>query len=197
MTSLRLIGCANSSNRLSCIACRAPRTLTARSRSCGLRMATKTIRSDGCWSSKEGRFASSYRVKDGQIMVVNRHLGAQDMTITVLDNERNPRRRVPAQKLHGGSTGTPTRDAWRIAKAFRIAGSAWPVSICRARMPFRRPQRAAWRSAALRSAEPQVEDARVIGGAPRAAALLFFSLFPLVFTEIPCLYVRTPRRPKA
>jgi hypothetical protein len=37
-----------------------------------------------------GRFASSYRIKDGQIAVVNRHIGRQDMTITVLDNQRNP-----------------------------------------------------------------------------------------------------------
>jgi hypothetical protein len=36
-----------------------------------------------------GRFASSYRVKDKQILVVNRHLGRLNMTITVLDNERN------------------------------------------------------------------------------------------------------------
>src|SRR5262249_28083915 len=36
-----------------------------------------------------GRFASSYRVKDRQLLVVNRHLGDQYMTITVLDNERN------------------------------------------------------------------------------------------------------------
>src|SRR5262249_32833413 len=37
-----------------------------------------------------GRFASSYRVKDKQILVVNRHLGKEYMTITVLDNERTP-----------------------------------------------------------------------------------------------------------
>jgi hypothetical protein len=36
-----------------------------------------------------GRFASSYRVKDGQISVVNRHMGRQTMTITVLDNAPN------------------------------------------------------------------------------------------------------------
>ncbi len=36
-----------------------------------------------------GRFASSYRVKDRQLLVVNRHLGRYDMTITVLDNDRN------------------------------------------------------------------------------------------------------------
>ncbi len=36
-----------------------------------------------------GQFASSYRVKDHQITVVNRHLGRRNMTITVLENERN------------------------------------------------------------------------------------------------------------
>jgi hypothetical protein len=37
-----------------------------------------------------GRFASSYRIKDDQIMVVNRQAGPQNFTITVLDNERTP-----------------------------------------------------------------------------------------------------------
>jgi hypothetical protein len=36
-----------------------------------------------------GRFASSYRVKDGQIKVVNRHMGKENMTITVLENKRS------------------------------------------------------------------------------------------------------------
>lgn len=36
-----------------------------------------------------GKMASSYRVKDKQITVVNRALGKEYMTITVLDNERN------------------------------------------------------------------------------------------------------------
>jgi hypothetical protein len=36
-----------------------------------------------------GRFASSYRVKDRQITVVNRTLGKENMTITTLDNDRN------------------------------------------------------------------------------------------------------------
>ena len=36
-----------------------------------------------------GRFASSYRIKDKQILVVNRHVGKENMTITVLDNDRN------------------------------------------------------------------------------------------------------------
>ena len=37
-----------------------------------------------------GRFASSYRVKDKQILVVNRRLGKENMTILVLENERTP-----------------------------------------------------------------------------------------------------------
>ncbi|MEK7358420.1 MAG: DUF3386 family protein, partial [Bdellovibrionota bacterium] len=36
-----------------------------------------------------GSFASSYRVKDKQIVVVNRNMGKLNMTITVLDNDRN------------------------------------------------------------------------------------------------------------
>ena len=36
-----------------------------------------------------GRFASSYRVKDRQILVVNRNVGKENMTITVLENEPN------------------------------------------------------------------------------------------------------------
>lgn len=36
-----------------------------------------------------GQFASSYRVKDKQVLVVNRHLGKENMTITVLENDRN------------------------------------------------------------------------------------------------------------
>jgi Protein of unknown function (DUF3386) len=36
-----------------------------------------------------GRFASSYRVKDKQISVVNRNMGRRNMTITVIDNDKN------------------------------------------------------------------------------------------------------------
>jgi hypothetical protein len=37
-----------------------------------------------------GEMASSYRIKDRQIMAVNRRMGKQNMTITILDNQRNP-----------------------------------------------------------------------------------------------------------
>ncbi|MFO0967799.1 MAG: DUF3386 family protein [Gemmataceae bacterium] len=37
-----------------------------------------------------GKFASSYRIKDKQIAVVNRNLGAENMTITIVDNDTNP-----------------------------------------------------------------------------------------------------------
>jgi hypothetical protein len=52
-----------------------------------------------------GRFASSYRVKDNQIFVVNRHVGKQNMTITVLDNDRNTEGAVLAAQLHGAVLG--------------------------------------------------------------------------------------------
>lgn len=38
---------------------------------------------------EKGRMASSYRVRDRQLMVVNRHLGKETMTITVLENTKN------------------------------------------------------------------------------------------------------------
>ncbi|MGE3316126.1 MAG: DUF3386 family protein [Planctomycetaceae bacterium] len=37
-----------------------------------------------------GEMASSYRIKDDQILVVNRTFGGQNMTITVSENEKNP-----------------------------------------------------------------------------------------------------------
>lgn len=36
-----------------------------------------------------GRFASSYRVRGDEIVVVNRNIGPENMSITVLDNDRN------------------------------------------------------------------------------------------------------------
>jgi Protein of unknown function (DUF3386)/Domain of unknown function (DUF4198) len=36
-----------------------------------------------------GQFASSYRVKDRQIVVVNRKMGKENMTITIQENEKN------------------------------------------------------------------------------------------------------------
>ena len=44
---------------------------------------------------------SSYRIKDRQITVVNRRMGKQNMTITVLDNDKNRRRAVLAAQLRG------------------------------------------------------------------------------------------------
>ncbi|HZW29305.1 MAG TPA: DUF3386 family protein [Isosphaeraceae bacterium] len=37
-----------------------------------------------------GRMASSYRIKDRQILVVNRRMGNRNMTITIVDNQTNP-----------------------------------------------------------------------------------------------------------
>ena len=41
-----------------------------------------------------GRMASSYRIKDGEIRVVNRNLGEQSMTLIVLANESNVEKRT-------------------------------------------------------------------------------------------------------
>ena len=41
-----------------------------------------------------GSFASSYRVKDRQIMVVNRSMGKLNMTITVMENDRNADKKI-------------------------------------------------------------------------------------------------------
>jgi Protein of unknown function (DUF3386) len=41
-----------------------------------------------------GQFASSYRVKDQAISVVNRHMGNSNVTITTLDSDRNPEGRL-------------------------------------------------------------------------------------------------------
>jgi hypothetical protein len=41
-----------------------------------------------------GQFASSYRIRDGQIQVVNRHLGKENVTITAQENERNAEGRL-------------------------------------------------------------------------------------------------------
>jgi len=60
-----------------------------------------------------GQFASSYRVKDKQLTTVNRVLDGQDMTIRVLDNERNAEGkflpRTYVVQYWDESTGTPTR----------------------------------------------------------------------------------------
>ncbi len=41
-----------------------------------------------------GRFASSYRIRDDEITVVNRHLGRENMSIQMLESERNAEGKV-------------------------------------------------------------------------------------------------------
>ncbi|HEY7312183.1 MAG TPA: DUF3386 family protein [Gemmataceae bacterium] len=69
-----------------------------------------------------GRFASSYRIRDKQIQVVNRCLGKENMTITVLENERNADGRFLPRGyvVHSWESGTgrllrteTVRDRWR------------------------------------------------------------------------------------
>ena len=69
-----------------------------------------------------GRFASSYRIKDKQIMAVNRHLGKENLTITALENERNADGRYLPRSyvVHTWESGTgrllrteTVRDHWQ------------------------------------------------------------------------------------
>ena len=79
-----------------------------------------------------GRFASSYRVKDGQITVVNRQIGPQNMSITVLDNTLNSDKRyLPHSYLvhyWDGPTGRLERvetiqDRWTRLGSFDLPAS--------------------------------------------------------------------------
>jgi hypothetical protein len=76
-----------------------------------------------------GRFASSYRIRDKQILVVNRHLGKENLTITSTENERNadglflPRSYV----VHYWESGTgrllrteTVRDRWQRAGSWDL-----------------------------------------------------------------------------
>jgi hypothetical protein len=60
-----------------------------------------------------GRFASSYRVKDKQIVVVNRSMGKENMTITIQENEKNAEGKfLPRSymvQFWDAATGAPTR----------------------------------------------------------------------------------------
>lgn len=78
-----------------------------------------------------GRFASSYRIKDGAITTVNRHVGKSNMTITTLENERNSEgRSLPRGYLvqyWDAKTGSldrveTVRDRWQ-----RVAGLDLPA----------------------------------------------------------------------
>ena len=54
-----------------------------------------------------GKFASSYRVKDDQLLVVNRHLGKLNMTIMVLDNKRTAEGKLKIANLNGKPAPQP------------------------------------------------------------------------------------------
>ena len=71
-----------------------------------------------------GRFASSYRVKDGQITRVNRHMGRRNMTITVLDNDANADGQVPAAELPGPVLGRRHRRRSTGSRPSRRRGRA-------------------------------------------------------------------------
>jgi hypothetical protein len=76
-----------------------------------------------------GRFASSYRVKDGRITEVNRHVGKMDMTILSLDDTKNAEGRdLPrgyVVQYWDAATGAldrveTVRDTWTRVGAFDL-----------------------------------------------------------------------------
>jgi hypothetical protein len=86
-----------------------------------------------------GQFASSYRVKDHQITVVNRQMGRRNMTITVQENERNREGKfIPSRYLvhyWDASTGALNRvetihdrwtrfDAWDLPTEHTVTTSS-------------------------------------------------------------------------
>jgi hypothetical protein len=79
-----------------------------------------------------GKFASSYRIQDKQIRVVNRHMGTENFTITTLENEQNteghflPRCYVVQywQAGTGRLLRTETiRDSWRRVGSWDLPAS--------------------------------------------------------------------------
>src|SRR5204862_2356250 len=94
-----------------------------------------------------GRFASSYRVKGRQIMVVNRRAGKRKMTITVLDNDRNPEGRfLPRSYLvqyWDASTGALDRveavqERWRRVGSWDLPTSHTTTTASGAGLSVRR-----------------------------------------------------------
>jgi hypothetical protein len=79
-----------------------------------------------------GQFASSYRIKDRQISVVNRHMGQSNVTITTLDNDRNAEGRFLPRtyvvQYWDAATGEPRRsetvqDRWERVGQFDLPKS--------------------------------------------------------------------------
>jgi hypothetical protein len=94
-----------------------------------------------------GRFASSYRVKDKQITVVNRYTARQNMTITVQDNQRNADDRfLPhTYTVQWWEAGTgkllrteTVQDRWRRVGAFDLPAERTIITASDAGLSVRR-----------------------------------------------------------
>src|SRR5438067_3809947 len=93
-----------------------------------------------------GKFASSYRVRDRQIQVVNRNLGKENMTITVLENDKNAEGkylpRSYAVRYWDAATGrllrTETvRDDWRRLGSWDLPAGHWVTTATDAGLSVR------------------------------------------------------------
>jgi hypothetical protein len=80
-----------------------------------------------------GKFASSYRVKDRQLMVVNRHLGKTNMTITIVENDQNAEGKVLPHsytvQYWDAATGKLRRAETVLERWQRIGGIDLPVLL--------------------------------------------------------------------
>ena len=141
-----------------------------------------------------GQFASSYRVRDAQIMVVNRNFGERDMTITVLDNDQNADGRfLPRSytvQYWDAKTGQLDRtesvqDRWRRIGEFDLPQShtvstASSGGLSVAHIFLERPQVARREMSARRHC---------------MRLMIPFGLFPHFPSVLSGAHVRTPRRP--
>lgn len=93
-----------------------------------------------------GKFASSYRISDRQIKVVNRSLGKENFTITVLRNDRNPEGKyLPhsyAVRYWDAASGRLLRtetieDDWRRLGSWDLPASHWVTTATDAGLSVR------------------------------------------------------------
>jgi hypothetical protein len=80
-----------------------------------------------------GRFASSYRVRDGRITVVNRSFGGRNMTITVLEEATNAESKQLPQSYTAqywdGRDGSLAKSESFAHRWTRVGGFDLPAAI--------------------------------------------------------------------
>ena len=81
-----------------------------------------------------GRFASTYRVREDEITVVNRNLSRENMSLQMLDSERNAEGKVLPRayqvQYRDAETGTLTRVETMRNRWQRVGTLDLPESLC-------------------------------------------------------------------